>query len=124
MRGVTRARSLGFSLSFLPVRAGLIICTMKVSSAPSQPSALDTWLQDSDHADPDSILTAGSGTPAMPAAHGAPPGRDTAEGLLGLDVWDTDSTAGHQLITGAPAPEVATSGAAQSWAAHIFSPLV
>jgi hypothetical protein len=97
---------------------------MKVSSAPSQPSALDTWLQDSDQADPDSILTAGSGAATTPATHGALPGRDTAEGLLGLDVWDTDSAAGHQLITGAPAPEVATSGSVQSWAAHIFAPLV
>jgi hypothetical protein len=34
------------------------------------------------------------------------------------------AAAGHQLITSAPAPEVATSGSAQSWAAHIFSPLV
>jgi hypothetical protein len=97
---------------------------MKVSSAPSQPSALDTWLQDSDQADPDSILTAGSGTATTPASQSALPGRDTAEGLLGLDVWDTDTAAGHQLITGAAAPEAATSGSAQSWAAHIFSPLV
>jgi hypothetical protein len=97
---------------------------MKVSSAPSQPSALDTWLQDSDQADPDSILTAGSGTTATPATHGALPSRDTAEGLLGLDVWDTESAAGHQLITGAPAPEVGICGSVQSWAAHIFAPLV
>jgi hypothetical protein len=97
---------------------------MKVSSAPSPPSALDTWLHDCDQADPDSIQTTRRGAATALGSTGAVTGRDNAEGLLGLDVWDTDVIAGHQLMTSAPAPEAMTAGAAQLWAAHIFAPLV
>ena len=93
---------------------------MQVSSAPLQPSALDTWLHDSQsHQEPASIQVARGAAPAVGQGPGGP-ARDTAEGLLDLDVWGANSTAAHRLLTGATAPDAA---ATQLWAAHIFAPL-
>lgn len=92
---------------------------MKVSSAPSQSSALDTWLHDSEAIEASALQSGSRAT----GQSGTVSGRDSAEGLLGLQVWDEDATAGHRLVTAIPAPE-SGAGAAQVWAGHIFAPLV
>lgn len=88
---------------------------MQVSSAPLQPSALDTWLQQSESQEPASLQVA----PAAGQGAGGP-SRDAAEGLLGLNVWGGNPTAGHRLVATATAPDA---GATQLWATHIFAPL-
>ena len=92
---------------------------MQVSSAPLQPSALDTWLQTAESQEPASIQVGRGAASAVGQGSGGP-ARDTAEGLLGLDVWGTHSTAAHRLLTGVTAPGAA---ATQLWASHIFAPL-
>ena len=99
---------------------------MKVSSAPAQPSALDTWLHEADNPDAAASVQAngrGAASTAV-APQGTASGRDSAEGLLGLEIWDADPSAGRRLQTGAPVPDALTVGSAQSWATHIFAPLV
>ena len=92
---------------------------MQVSSAPLQPSALDTWLQTADTQEPASIQVARGAAPTVGQGPGGP-ARDTAEGLLGLNVWGSSPTAAHRLLTTATAPDA---GATQLWATHIFAPL-
>lgn len=95
---------------------------MKVSSANSQTSALDTWLHDSDSIEAGAPSGASRSAPGATGQAGGVSGRDSAEALLGLDVWDGDAAVGHRLVTAIAAPE-STPGAAQAWAAHIFAPL-
>jgi hypothetical protein len=123
MSGAVDARSLGFSLSF-PCPWETYDRLMKVSSAPAQPSALDTWLHESENLDAVSIEAARRGPETAAAPHGSASGRDSAEGLLGLDIWGADSSAERSLVASAPAPDALTAGSAQSWAMHIFTPLV
>jgi hypothetical protein len=96
---------------------------MKVSSAPSQSSALDTWLHDSAAIEASASPTTSRGVSGATGQSGSISGRDSAEGLLGLQVWDENAAWGHRLVTAIPAPEP-LSGAAQVWASHIFAPLV
>ena len=92
---------------------------MQVSSAPLQPSALDTWLQTADTQEPASIQVARGAAPTVGQGLGGT-ARDTAEGLLDLNVWGSSPTAAHRLLTTATAPDA---GATQLWATHIFAPL-
>jgi len=94
---------------------------MKVSSASVQPSAFDTWLHEADQPDAAANQAAGGNVATL---HGIASGQDSAEGLLGLKIWDRDPSAGRSLLTNAPAPDALTAGSAQSWATHIFAPLV
>ena len=95
---------------------------MQVSSAPLQPSALDTWLHESGPQEPASAPVTRGTAAALGQGPGGPV-RDTAEGLLGLDVWGNSPAATHHLLTGATAPDTAAPAATQLWATHIFAPL-
>jgi hypothetical protein len=94
---------------------------MKVSSASAQPSAFDTWLHEADQQDGASNPAAGPGGATL---HGTASGPDSAEGLLGLNIWDADPSTGRSLRTNAPPPDALTAESAQLWATHIFGPLV
>ena len=97
---------------------------MHVSSAPLQPSALDTWLHESEPQESAASIPVARGTAPAAVGQGAGgPARDSAEGLLDLDVWGNNPTAAQRLLTAAPAPDAAAPGATQLWATHIFTPL-
>jgi hypothetical protein len=95
---------------------------MKVSSAITQVSALETWLQETDAASPTA-----QAAPLASASAAAPPstsqGRDVAEGLLELNVWSTDVTAAARHLATAVPPPAEDSHATTLWADHIFAPL-
>jgi hypothetical protein len=97
---------------------------MKVSSTPAQPSALETWLHEADHQDAASKQATGLGAATAVSLHGTASSRDGAEGLLGLEIWDADPSAGRSLLPSVSAPDALTAGSAQLWATHIFAPLV
>ncbi len=102
-------------------------------SGPAQPSALEVWLQEIPSTEPD------TGSANMPADSVAPARetdaalqRDSAEGLLDLDVWSANAGT-RQLVATGTGPPATGSGAggsgaaqtqAQAWAEYIFRPLV
>jgi hypothetical protein len=111
---------------------------MKVFSTPAPASALETWLRDVQN---EAEVAAGTGVhgavataaslPELSSALSAglaQPARDTAEGLLDLNVWNGAEAGSRRLISTAPAPDVPEGGeplaAAQRWAEHIFQSLL
>jgi hypothetical protein len=92
---------------------------MKVSSAPAQVSALDTWLQGTESAIP--AAAAANAAATVSEANVVQP-RDSAEGLLDLKVWNGSSAERRALVATADAPQPADRFA-QSWSEHIFRPL-
>lgn len=108
---------------------------MKISSDPGMVSALETWLRDS--ADPEALAQTSSGLAQIPMSAGSDPAlqvsnngaiapRDSAEGLLELDVWKGVPEGSRQLTCSALFQPRATepAGAIQGWTEHIFQPLV
>ena len=99
---------------------------MKISSDPGMVSALETWLRDT--ADTQALEGALSGgEPALQVSNnGATAPRDSAEGLLELDVWRGLADGSRQLASSALfQPRAAEpAGAIQGWTEHIFQPLV
>ena len=69
-----------------------------------------------------------SAAPAQSPAHSTDnEGRDSAESLLDLDVWNGTPVASQPLSSAALVPQPAASGnanPAQVWAEHIFQPLL
>ncbi len=114
---------------------------MKISSDPGMVSALETWLRDTadtqalDHrssglaytsSGPQIQVAAGSEPALQVSNNGATAPRDSAEGLLELDVWNGASDGSRQLISSALFQPSATepAGVIQGWTEHIFQPLV
>ena len=121
---------------------------MKISSDPGMVSALETWLRDTadtqalDHTSSDravsgeglaytssgpQIQVAAGGEPALQVSNNAATApRDSAEGLLELDVWKGASDGSRQLTSTALFQPHATeaAGVIQGWTEHIFQPLV
>lgn len=115
---------------------------MKISSDPGMVSALETWLRGS--AEPeglpssadgpaqasaglDHIQVSAGGDPALQVSNnGAAVPRDSAEGLLELDVWKGMPGGTRQLASSALfQPRAAEPASAiQGWTEHIFQPLV
>jgi hypothetical protein len=91
---------------------------MKVSSTPAQVSALDTWLQGADAALPAAAAHPGTAVGEASTAQS----RDSAEGLLDLNVWNGSSAGQGALLATAVAPQP-TDRFAQAWSDHIFRPL-
>jgi hypothetical protein len=105
---------------------------MKVLGDSAQSSALNTWLREPEEAEARPAAApidevSRSAAPAEATADSTDKGRDTAESLLDLDVWNGTPAASQQLSTAAAAPQAAASGnanPAQAWAEHIFQPLL
>jgi hypothetical protein len=113
---------------------------MKISSDPGMVSALETWLRDTPDADGVAPVSSGpahtsSGVvqvsagsePALQSYNsGATAPRDSAEGLLELDVWKGTLDGSRRLSSSAPFQPNATeaAGIIQGWTEHIFQPLV
>lgn len=108
---------------------------MKISSDPGMVSALETWLRDT--ADPEALAHTSAGLTQNPVSAGSEPAlrisnngatapRDSAEGLLELDVWKSVPGGSRQLTTSALFQPRATepAGVIQGWTEHIFQPLV
>jgi hypothetical protein len=105
---------------------------MKISSDPGMVSALETWLRDS--ADAEALapglapiqVSAGSEPALQVSNSGATTPRDSAAGLLELDVWRGVADGSRQLASSALfQPRAAEpAGAIQGWTEHIFQPLV
>jgi hypothetical protein len=106
---------------------------MKISSDPGMVSALETWLRDT--ADAEVLAHTSSGLAQVPAGsepalqvsnNGATAPRDSAEGLLELDVWKSVPDGSRQLTSSALfQPRAAEpAGVIQGWTEHIFQPLV
>ncbi len=91
---------------------------MKVSSTPAQVSALDTWLQGAETALPAAAVHPGTTEGVSSTAQS----RDSAEGLLDLDVWNGSPAERRTLLTTAAAPQPADHFA-QMWSEHVFRPL-
>lgn len=91
---------------------------MKVSSNPAQVSALDTWLQGAEAALP--AAAAQLGTTESEAS--TVQARDSAEGLLDLNIWN-GSSAQLRALGAAGVPPQPTDRFAQAWSDHIFRPL-
>jgi hypothetical protein len=99
---------------------------MKISSDPGTVSALETWLRDTEEAEP--LLVHGPvGEPPAPVSNNPVTSpRDSFEGLLELDVWN-GAPAGSRQLNSAIMFEPRASdptGLIQAWAEHIFHPLV
>jgi hypothetical protein len=99
---------------------------MKISSDPGMVSALETWLRDT--ADPEALAHPSSGsepTLQLPNSATSAP-RDSAEGLLELNVWNGIPDGSRQLTSPALFQTRATepAGVIQGWTDHIFQPLV
>jgi len=96
---------------------------MKISSDPGMVSPLETWLRDTAEVVAPQSHVAGEATPAV--SNSTTPSRDSAEGLLELDIWNgapdgsrlLGASATLQPRTGEPASVI------QGWADHIFQPL-
>jgi len=101
---------------------------MKISSDPGMVSALEMWLRDS--ADAEALAQTSSGPAGEPALQvsniGVTAPRDSAEGLLELDVWKGAPDGSRQLTSSALFQARATepAGVIQGWTEHIFQPLV
>jgi hypothetical protein len=100
---------------------------MKISSDPGLVSALETWLRDAvDVEVPQAHLSANSEAALLTSDGSVASPRDSAEGLLELDVWN-DAPGGSRLLTAAASFQPRTTepaGVIQAWADHIFQPLV
>jgi hypothetical protein len=108
---------------------------MKISSDPGMVSALETWLRDTADAEalahtsagPAQIQVSPSSEPALQVSNsGASAPRDSAEGLLELDVWKGVPGGSRQLTSSAlfQPRAVEPAGVIQGWTEHIFQPLV
>lgn len=111
---------------------------MKISSDPGMVSALETWLRDTVDAEalahgsaglsagPQIQVSAGSEPALQVSNSGATAPRDSAEGLLELDVWKGVPDGSRQLTSSALFhPRAAEpAGVIQGWTEHIFQPLV
>jgi hypothetical protein len=107
---------------------------MKISSDPGMVSALETWLRDTADAQasgpassgPQIQVSAGSEPALQVSNNGAAAPRDSAEGLLELDVWKGVPDGSRQLASSALFQARATEPASviQGWTDHIFQPLV
>jgi len=97
---------------------------MKISSDPGMVSPLETWLRDTAEVVAPQTPLAGESTGT--ASNSATPSRDSAEGLLELDIWNGVPDGSRQLIASVTfQPSAAEpAGAIQGWADHIFQPLV
>ena len=108
---------------------------MKISSDPGLVSALETWLRDT--ADAEALAhgsagllqtqtSAGGESPIPQPNSAATAPRDSAEGLLELDVWKGMPDGSRQLTSSALfQPRAAEpAGVIQGWTEHIFQPLV
>jgi hypothetical protein len=91
---------------------------MKVSSSPAQVSALDTWLQGVEAASTAAAVHPGTTEAAASTAQS----RDSAEGLLDLNVWNGSSAERRSLLAMGAAPQP-TDRFAQLWSEHILRPL-
>jgi hypothetical protein len=72
-------------------------------------------------------MSVAADTPAAATqVHAAAAERDTAEVLLGLEVWSGVPCGARQLTTSASPPQQASAAStnAQAWADYIVSPLV
>ena len=102
---------------------------MKISSDPGMVSALETWLRDTADAQAPDHTSSGlahtSSGPQIQVSAGSEP-RDSAEGLLELDVWKGVPDGSRRLASSAPfQPRAAEpAGVIQGWTEHIFQPLV
>jgi len=103
---------------------------MKISSDPGMVSALETWLRDAADTEalgPAQIQVPAGSEPALQVSNnGATAPRDSAEGLLELDLWKGVPDGSRQLTSSALfQPRAAEpAGAIQGWTEHIFQPLV
>jgi len=103
---------------------------MKISSDPGMVSALQTWLRDTADAQApgaaQSQVSADSEPVLQVSNNGATAPRDSAEGLLELDVWKGVPDGSRQLTSSALfQPRAAEpAGVIQGWTEHIFQPLV
>ncbi|HEY6927752.1 MAG TPA: hypothetical protein VI653_30030 [Steroidobacteraceae bacterium] len=105
---------------------------MKISSDPGMVSALETWLRDTANLDipapgvaPSQASLSGE-TASQVFNNGPTAPRDSAEGLLELDVWK-GAPDGSRLLTSSALfqPRAAEpAGVIQGWTEHIFQPLV
>lgn len=96
---------------------------MKISSDAGMVSPLETWLRDT--AEVVAPQTHAAGASALLASNSATPSRDSAEGLLELDIWN-GAPDGSRLLTASATfqPRAAEPTAVvQGWADHIFEPL-
>ncbi len=87
-------------------------------------SPLETWLRDTAEVVAPQSHAAGDSTPAV--SNSATPSRDSAEGLLELDIWN-GAPEGSRLLSASAGflPRAAEpAGVIQGWADHIFQPLV
>jgi len=97
---------------------------MKISSDPGMVSPLETWLRDTAEVVAPQTSLAGESTATV--SNSATPTRDSAEGLLELDIWN-GAPEGSRLLSASASfqPTAAEpAGAIQGWADHIFQPLV
>ena len=106
---------------------------MKISSDPGMVSALETWLRDTPdaeglaHGSSGLVQVSAGSEPALQLSNsGATAPRDSAEGLLELDVWKGTPDGSRQLSSSALfQPNAAeAAGIIQGWTEHIFQPLV
>ena len=96
---------------------------MKVSSAATPVSALETWLQGTESAASPAAQALPASTSAAPPLPSPSQGRDVAEGLLELNVWSMGATAAVRHLATAVPPPTEDSRATTLWADHIFAPL-
>jgi hypothetical protein len=87
-------------------------------------SPLETWLRDTAEVVAPQTHLAGEST--LTVSNSAAPSRDSAEGLLGLDIWNGVPDGSRLLSASATFQPTATepAGIIQGWADHIFQPLV
>ena len=100
---------------------------MKISSDPGMVSALETWLRDSAQMPAHDASGPADLEPALQVSNNAATApRDSAEGLLELDLWKGAPDSSRQLVSSALfQPRAAEpAGVIQGWTEHIFQPLV
>jgi hypothetical protein len=102
---------------------------MKISSDPGMVSALETWLRDTVEVEglaQESAGLANGEAASLTSNSPVASSRDSAEGLLELNVWNGVPD-GSRLLTAAASFQPHTTepaGVIQAWADHIFQPLV
>lgn len=112
---------------FEHVAAALILLKMKISSDPGVISALETWLRDTvDVQAPQAQLPAYGEAELLTSNSAVASSRDSAEGLLELNVWNGVPDRSRLLTSAVSFQPRATepAGVIQAWADHIFQPLV
>ena len=95
---------------------------MKISSDSGSVSPLEAWRDSAEVVAPQTLV---AGEAALAASNSTTPSRDSAEGLLELDIWNgapdgsrlLSASATFQPRAGEPASAI------QAWADHIFQPL-